>query len=277
MEETVFYFDVLGFGHKAMGSSESAVDALESLAILLGTDAIGHLTGRWDGQYALSDSVFLTHKSAETAVRQAAILVSNLVSMTPAGDEPLLVRGALVHGAVRHLKGIFLKNQERANLVGPAVVEAVALEESSGLKGPRIMVAEDLVRTLPPSLVGWLLRPTSASAVWEVLWLLPVDPSGIENDAVYIRTFCAQALALLRTHGGNPVYGAHYREFLLLAARSAKRISEFEEAGKIPTPPVTFFRRSEVSATCEATSGLPEDYVAKLMRVIESIPQAEKG
>lgn len=99
------------------------------------------------------------------------------MNLTLNDDEPLLVRGALAEGEVRHVKGIFLKSNDPANLVGQGVVDAVVLEQSSGLKGPRILIAEQLARELPQAFADWLLRPTSAPGVCEVLWLLPPDPA----------------------------------------------------------------------------------------------------
>lgn len=269
-QETVFYFDILGFRQKALGRAQDAVDALTDLATLLGTPAIAHLMGPWGGRYALSDSVFLTHESPEMAVRQAATLVFNLVNMSLTQDEPLLVRGALVQGEVRHLKGIFLKSSEPANLVGQAAVDAVALEEGSGLKGPRILLSEELARSLPPSLVAWLLRPTSAPGVWEVLWPLPVEPKGVVDDAMEIKNLCDRALALLGTRGGHPTYGAHYRELLLLTVRCAARIARFRREEALQLPPMSpFFTRAGVLAACEATSGISDEYVTTLMRLVE--------
>lgn len=270
-QETVFYFDILGFRQKAGGRAEDAVDALTDLTTLLGTPAIAHLMGPWGGRYALSDSVFLTHESPETAVRQAATLVFNLVNMTLTQDEPLLVRGALAQGEVRHVKGIFLKGPEPANLVGQAVVDAVALEEGSGLKGPRILLSEELARSLPLSLAAWLLRPTSAPGVWEVLWPLPIEPQGVVDDAMDIKNLCARVLALLGTHGGHPSYGAHYRELLLLTVRCAARIVWLCRERGLQLPPMSpfFFTRDDVLATCEATSGIPDEYVTTLMRLVE--------
>jgi hypothetical protein len=268
--ETVFYFDVLGFSGKAGGDAEAAVDALTDLAALLGTPAIAHLTGPWASRYALSDSVFLTHESAETAIRQAATLVFNLINLAPQGEEPPLVRGGLASGEVKHVKGIFLESSKPANLVGQAVVDAVALAESSGLKGPRIFLSESLARSLPKPLVAWLLRPTSSSGVWEVLWPLPAEPSEVANCAMEVKNFCDRALKLLRTHGGNAVYGAHYRELLLLLARSIERIARFEKGGGLAIPPMApFLIPEEVRAACESISGLPEEYVAALMRLVE--------
>ncbi|HEV8714215.1 MAG TPA: hypothetical protein VGX03_15490, partial [Candidatus Binatia bacterium] len=119
--ETVFYFDVLGFRQMAGGAARAAVDALSDLAELLRSPAITQQTEQWNHRYALSDSVFLTHPDPVQALRQAGDLVFNLVNLNLTKDDPILVRGALAHGEVRHLKGIFLSSEEAANLVGEAV------------------------------------------------------------------------------------------------------------------------------------------------------------
>jgi hypothetical protein len=231
--------------------------------------------GPWASRYALSDSVFLTHADAETAVRQAGTLVFNLVNMTLTQDQPLFVRGAVASGEVKHVKGIFLESAKPANLVGQAVVDAVDLAEGAGLKGPRIFLSEPLARSFPAPLVSWVLRPTSSSGVWDVLWPLPSDPSEVPNCAMEIKNLCDKALALLRTYGGNPSYGAHYRELLLLLARCVERITRFEKRRALAIPPMAAFLISdEVSAACEAISGLPEDYVATLVRLVKPLEQS---
>ena len=128
-----------------------------------------------------------------------------------------------------------------------------------------------MARSLPPRLVDWLLRPTSAPGVWEVLWPLPTDPKDVVNDAICIKDLSDRALTLLRTHGGHPSHGAHYRELLLLAARCAARITRLCREEAIKLPPVSpFLTRADVLASCEATSGIPDEYVTALMRLVES-------
>src|SRR3990172_2127185 len=142
--EAVFYFDVLGFRHMAAGTADAAVDALSDLAEILRIPEIFDRTGDWSRRYALSDSVFLTRQDPVEALRCASELVFNLVQLSAAREEPILVRGALTFGEVRHVRGIFLTATDPANLVGEAVVEAVALSEAYGLKGPRILLPDGL-------------------------------------------------------------------------------------------------------------------------------------
>lgn len=274
--ETVFYFDVLGFRQMAGGAAQSAVAALSDLAELLRSPAIAQQTEQWSHRYSLSDSVFLTHPDPVQALRQAGDLVFNLVSLNLTKDDPVLVRGALAHGEVRHLQGIFLSSEEPANLLGDAVVEAVKLEHSIGLKGPRIFLSERLAHTIAAAdkaLAEWQLCPTAAPGVWEVLWLLPSNPADFAQDELAVKDLCDLALQLLRTKGGHAEYGAQYREFALLAGRCIERVEKFTKSGTVaPTLPVaTFLPVVAAREICDTTSGLPDEYVTQLLRLVESI------
>lgn len=274
--ETVFYFDVLGFRHMAVGTAEAAVDALSDLAEILRIPEIFNRTREWSHRYALSDSVFLTRPDPVEALGHASELVFNLVQLSAAGENPTLIRGALAFGEVHHVQGIFLTTSEPANLVGEAVLEAVALTEAYGLKGPRIFLSDPLVRTIAdsdPELAEWQLRPTSTPGVWEILWILPPDTSQFAQDELAINEICKLALRLLRTNGGHPIYGAHYREFALLAARCIERVAKFTKSGKLsPKLPLpTFLSATELKQLFDTTSGLPDEYVAQLLRLVESI------
>lgn len=274
--ETVFYFDVLGFRHMAGGTAQAAVDALSDLAELLRSPAIAQQTEQWSHRYSLSDSVFLTYPDPAQALRQAGDLVFNLVSLNLTKDDPVLVRGALAHGEVRHLKGIFLSSEEAANLVGEAVVEAVALEHTTGLKGPRILLSERLaqtIATIDKALAEWQLRPTTAPGVWEVLWLLPSTPADFAQDELAVKDLCDLSLRLLKAKGGHADYGAHYREFALLAGRCIERVEKFTKGGTLTPvlPLTTFLPVTVVKEVGDATSGLPDEYMAQLLRLVESI------
>lgn len=274
--ETVFYFDVLGFRQMAGGTSRAAVDALSDLAELLRNPTIAQQTEQWSHRYSLSDSIFLTHPDPVQALRQAGDLVFNLVSLNLTQDDPVLVRGALAYGEVRHLKGIFLTSGEPANLVGDAIVEAVALEHTAGLKGPRILLSERLAHTIAATdqaLTEWQLRPTAVSGVWEVLWLLPSIPTDFVQDELAVKDLCDLSLQLLKTKGSHGEYGAHYREFALLAGRCIERIEKWRKNGTV-TPTLaltTFLPVTAVQEICNATSGLPDEYRAQLLRLVESI------
>lgn len=263
----------------AGGAARAAVDALSDLAELLRSPAMTQQTEQWSHRYALSDSVFLTHPDPVQALRQAGDLVFNLVNLNLTKDDPVLVRGALAHGEVRHLKGVFLSSEEPANLVGDAVVEAVTLEHTTGLRGPRIVLSERLVHAIAATdraLVDWQLRPTAAPGVWEVLWLLPSDPADFAQDELAVKDLCDLALQLLKTKGGHPEYGAHYREFALLAGRCIERVEKCTKNGAItPTLPLTtFLPVVTVKEICDATSGLPDDYTAHFLRLVASLARS---
>jgi hypothetical protein len=274
--EAVFYFDVLGFRHMAGGTADAAIDALSDLAEILRIPEIFNRTEAWSHRYALSDSVFLTRSDPAEALRHASELVFNLVQLSTATEEPTLVRGALAFAEVRHLRGIFLTTSEPANLVGKAVVEAVTLTEAYGLKGPRIFLSDALAGTIAgsePELAEWQLRPTSTPGVWEVLWILPPAPSQFVQDELAVNEVCKLALRLLRQNGGHPLYGAHYREFALLAGRCIERVAKFSKSGRLTPnlPLTTFLPAAEVKEVFDTTSGLPDEYIAHLQRLVESI------
>lgn len=275
-QEAVFYFDVLGFRHMAGGTADAAIDTLSDLAEILRIPEIFNRTEAWSHRYALSDSVFLTRPDPAEALRHASELVFNLVQLNATIGEPILVRGALAFGEVRHLKGIFLATDEPANLVGPAVVEAVTLTEAYGLKGPRIFLSDALAGAIArsePDLGEWQLRPTSAPGVWEVLWILPPEPSQFVQDELVVNNLCMLALRLLRQNGGHPLYGAHYREFVSLAGRCIERVAKFAKNGRLAPrlPLTTFLSATEVKEILDTTSGLADEYITHLMRLVDSI------
>jgi len=275
-QEAFFYFDVLGFRHMAGGTGDAAIDALSDLAEILRIPEIFNRTGAWTHRYALSDSVFLTRQDPVEALRHASELVFNLVQLNAAKEEPTLVRGALAFGEVHHLKGVFLATDEPANLVGPAVVEAVTLTEAYGLKGPRIFLSDALAETIArsdPELGTWQLRPTSAFGVWEVLWILPAEPAQFVQDELAVNNLCKLALRLLRRNGGHPIYGAHYRGFVSLVGRCIERVANFAKSGRLAPrlPLTTFLSAAEVKEILDTTSGLPDEYVAHLTWLVESI------
>lgn len=271
--EAVFYFDVLGFRQMAEGPSDGAVDALSDLAALLRHEHLFPEARMWSRRYALSDSVFLTQVDPTVAIEQASDLVFNLFQLNRA--RPFLIRGAIAYGEVQHVKGVFLASDEPANLVGPAVVQAVVLEQASGLKGPRILLPESLAREAPAALREWLLRPTSAPGVWEVLWLLPSNPATVGDYEDGIRNICTTALELL-TLGGHATAGAHYREFVLLAARSLERLRQFTRDGRVHVklPFGEWLPAAKVRSVLSTTSGLPDEYVASLTALVRALSAA---
>ena len=230
----VLFFDVLGFSARIREDTASAVDALSDLATILATDEVFTRTARWEHRYALSDSVFLTHGEAATALRLAGDLMFNLATFRIAQNHPTLVRGGLAFGEVEHVRNVFLTDTNTpANLVGPAVLEAIELEKAG--KGPRIFLARELVtrvRTTEPALVQWLIREEPRQEP-ELLWLLPVGgPEKFSADEEWIAQVCADAVGLYEQHGNEPEAGPHYEEFVLLAARSIARAFATRDAGR---------------------------------------------
>lgn len=275
-QETVFHFDVLGFRHMAGGTARAAVEALSDLAELLRSPAIAQQTAQWSHRYSLSDSVFLTHPDPVQAVRQARDLVFTLAHADVTRAEPVLVRGALACGEIYHVPGIFLTSDEPANLVGEPVMEAILLEHASGLKGPRIFVSEHFMQTITITdhrFAEWQLRPTAASGVWEVLWLLPTDPDALYREEHAVQEVCQLALRLLKRNGGHREYGAQYRAFALLAGRCVERMEKWGRNGQVTlTLPLTeFLSVAAVKEICDTTTGLPDEYVTELLRLVESI------
>lgn len=268
--EAVFYFDVLGFRQMAEGGSDGAVDALSDLAALLRHEHLLPGSQSWSHRYALGDSVFLTQSDPEAAIQQASDFVFNLFQLNRAN--PFLIRGAVAYGQVEHVGGIFQTSDEPANLVGPGVIQAVTLEQASGLKGPRILISERLARSTPAALREWLLRPTSAPGVWEVLWLLPSSQAAVADYEDGIRGVCETALELLPL-GGHAIAGAHYREFVLLAARSLDRLRRHAKSGgfRLKAPVKDFLPASKLRGILGTTSGLPDEYVSALTGLVESL------
>lgn len=242
----VFFFDVLGFSARIRRDTATAVDALSDLAAILATGEVFANTGHWEHRYALSDSVFLTHREPSTALRLAGDLVFNLTSFGLAHDRPTLVRGGLAFGEVEHVRNVFLTGaNEPANLVGPGVLEAIELEKAG--KGPRIFLAPEFVtrvRSADPAIAQWLVREEPGRHA-ELLWLLPAGgPETFAQDEEWISDICAHAVRLFEEYGSEPDAGVHYEEFVLLAARSVARAFATDSTGgqvQIGRPRESFF------------------------------------
>jgi hypothetical protein len=154
------------------------------------------------------------------------------------------------------------------------VVRAVRLVEASGLKGPRLLVPDELaahVMEVDPRLARWRLRPTETPGAWEVLWPLPDRPEQMEAEADILRELCTLALDLAGRYGGHPRYGDHYREFALLAARCLGRVVEHETPTTLRPPSRETLAQAlpatAVSQLASRTSGLPRAFVQELAEV----------
>jgi hypothetical protein len=206
-------------------------------------DEIATRTGLWEHRYALSDSVFLTHRDPATALRLAGDLMFNLSTFGLAQGRPTLVRGGMTFGEVEHVRNVFLTElTEPANLVGSGVLEAIELEGTG--KGPRVFVGRELaarVEATEPALVQWLIREDDGGAS-ELLWLLPAGGPGMFSaDEEWIASVCAHAGRLYEQYGNEPQVGSHYEEFVLLAARSIARAFAVRDRGR----PIRIGRRRE--------------------------------
>lgn len=265
----VFFFDVLGFSARIRRGTATAVDALSDLAAILATDQVFAKTARWEHRYALSDSVFLTHREPATALRLAGDLMFNLTTFGLAHDRPTLVRGGLAFGEVEHVRNVFLADANKpTNLVGPGVLEAIELERAG--KGPRIFLAQELVarvRGTDPAIARWLVREDPLGEP-ELLWLLPAGgPEMFSADEEWISNVCAHAVRLYEQYRSEPEAGIHYEEFVLLAARSIARAFATREAGghvQISRAREAFFEIGRLEERSRDRSGFVERLLAAL-------------
>jgi hypothetical protein len=265
----VFFFDVLGFSARIRRDTTTAVDALSDLAAILATSEVFANTGHWEHRYALSDSVFLTHRNPATALRLAGDLVFNLTSFGLAHDRPTLVRGGLAFGGVEHVRNVFLTDADKpANLVGPGVLEAIELEKAG--KGPRIFLAPEFVarvRRADPAIAQWLVREAPGRPA-ELLWLLPArGPEAFAQDEEWISDICAHAVRLFEQHGSESDVGVHYEEFVLLAARSIARTFATLATGvdmQISRARDAFFDVGRLQESSRRARGVTPEFVRRL-------------
>jgi len=221
----VFFADVLGFGRLSETLLGSAQDSLAAIANLLSReDVLGEILNRpgWVARYGLSDSLFLVSEAPEEAVAAAAEIFFNLAYVSHAGPAPVLMRGGIAKGQVAQVGPLFPESA-KANLVGPAVVEAVRLEKTP-LKGPRLFVASALAAEIEHGNSGlrWLLD--RREAMCEILWPLP--PRADQANGHLIGELCGKALALVERNAGDPEAGNHYLGYLDIAVRSLFRLLE---------------------------------------------------
>ncbi len=277
MEGVVFYCDLLGFRttSKEAAAGEDVLttvwNAVE-MEIPDGPNGSWVKAQPWEYCLGLSDSIFCFHSDVIEGLKLASRFIMSLVSGSLKRNPPILVRGGLAYGKVRSkwTGGAFKGEDLRTgNLVGPAVVEAAEMEDC-GLRGPRLLLHEDLgkrIRDNDSTLANWLLRPTPVSNVWEVLWMLPDKREEVDcQNARCIKSWCQRALELCVDHGGHKDYGEHYREFLLLAAHVRERAIA---AGVSATPPpVEWLDEGKVRGVLASASGIPDGYINTLLRVL---------
>lgn len=274
--ETVFYLDLLGFRSLVEGDGRSAIKALTAVAEVLGAGSALHRVGNWAHRYALSDSVFLSDPDPANAIRWAAQTARML---TKASACRVLIRGGVAQGEVQHLRSVFGESKAAANLLGVAVSQAVDLETKTGEKGPRIFVEEKLARELTasdPSLAAWLLVPTPAPEIWEILWLLPESPSHFAKKGTWneLRWLTTRALELLGERGGHPRFGPHYRGFARLAARSLQRIADWADPVPKRERVSEMLPRQQLVKVLDRTSGIPDLDALLLLQIADRLASA---
>jgi hypothetical protein len=98
-------------------------------------------------------------------------------------------------------------------------------------------------------------------------------PADFAQDELVVKDLCDLSLRLLKAKGGHVDYGAHYREFALLAGRCIERVGKFTKGGTLTPvlPLTTFLPVTVVKEIGDATSGLSDEYMAQLLRLVESI------
>lgn len=221
----VFFADVLGFGRLSESLAGGAEDSLAAMASLLSRDDILGKILNWPGwadRYGLSDSLFLVSSDAAGVLAAGAEIFFNVAYVTHGGPMPVLMRGGIAKGEVAKVAPLFPESA-KANLVGPAVVQAVRLEKNP-LKGPRLFVDEPIGSEIEGFDLGlkWLLD--RHGEVWQVLWPLPPSPD--EANGRLIGEVCAKALDLVERRAGDPEAGGHYLGYLDVVIRSLFRLLE---------------------------------------------------
>jgi len=223
MNTTVFFGDILGFSRASQTpGSPRAIDALSDVATILSSE---HSVARylqspvWHRRFGLSDSIFLLAGDPEQACTAAAEIFFNLAYYNSRTSAPVLMRGAITTGEVRELGPLF-PDTSTSNLVGDAVVRAVELEKC-GLKGPRLLVSDEVMQALSRPIRDWMLDHLPGQP-WESLWLLTPDPASI--SAEMIADVCRSAVEGLRRHAQDPQAVDHYVAYVDVVTRSLLRL-----------------------------------------------------
>jgi len=223
---TIFYADILGFAGKAR-VGEPALDALSDLALILSDrDEISHLLQEgapWKERLGLSDSIFLIADDAVAAARAAAELFYHLAYLNSSRPQnAVLLRGGIATGPYEIVPPIFAESATK-NLVGAGVVAAVRLE-SSGLKGPRLLLDEPTAALIRTSDLTYAVR---SADVTEMLWPVIDTADGIDpaNLRSVFRGACNVILEGLRADAAD-----HFVAYAELIAQSLERLAERDSA-----------------------------------------------
>lgn len=189
-----------------------------------------------------------------------------------------MIRGGLTQGPMRHTLSLLYPTDCQGNLVGAAVVDAVNLERSG--RGPRLFVSNHfayLVFQQDRGLAEWILKSTSKTEVWEVLWPLSNNPRSFEGttEVEWKRWIIPDALLRLQDSGTNPDYGEHYRELVILIAHSAERASKFFRLGRlrliVATHPSDLLPRKSFDDIVARTPGLPREFVTYTRALLDRL------
>lgn len=269
----VFFADILGFAGMAWkpGSLE-AIDALSEMATVLSSeDQIARLVRSdvWTERYGLSDSLFLVAEEPRGTCAAAAQLFFNLAYIGLDAAAPVLIRGAITAGEARRTDPLFPESAS-ANLVGKAVVEAVALERS-GVKGPRLLVSEAVAGILEADReVGhWPLDRTE-NGVAEILWFLPASPSRdrIRLNGTMIGELCGAVSELFLRVGLDPEIGPQYAAYLRVALKSLLRLRQLSEEQARRALETAAFQDREQELVSRLRDGGLDDLLADLKSLL---------
>jgi hypothetical protein len=222
----IFYADILGFAGKAR-VGEPALDALSDLALILSDrDEISNLLQEgapWIERLGLSDSIFLVAGDAVSAARAAAELFYHLAYLNASRPQSaVLLRGGIATGEYKIVPSIFSESAGK-NLVGAGVVAAVRLE-SSGAKGPRLLLDEPTAALIEHSGLAYAFR---RGEVAEMLWPIIDTADGIDLASLrpVFRGACEVILEGLRTAEAD-----QFIAYTELIARCFERLGERDAA-----------------------------------------------
>jgi hypothetical protein len=151
---------------------------------------------------------------------------------------PVLFRGGITYNDVIsfEISGLFNSNRLKIpNLMGPAIVEAVGLEQ--GIKGPRMVISEAMYRQLSSEL-QYYSKPLGKE-VHEILWpayFFNGDEKCSADELFKIKRFLLPALNLKKSIKTSSVV-IHYMYFVDLIIESClkhfKRIECLDEAKQV--------------------------------------------
>ncbi len=141
-------------------------------------------------------------------------------------DDAVLLRGAITLGDAREIGPLFPETAS-ANLVGEAVVRAVQLEKS-GVKGPRLLLSDEVAGALPAEFASWMLDRTAEGPA-ELLWPLTPDPTA--SEPLMVGDVCQAATRLLLREWQDAEAAPHLVAYLDLVVRALERLRQRDANG----------------------------------------------